>query len=365
MCNACTVPLDEGKAEAFAGQMLGVLNNASIALMCSIGHRVGLFDAMAEMEPSSSTQIAEATKLNERYVREWLGSLTTGGIVAHDPGTNGTDGTYWIPAEHAAFLTRSAGGDNIAMFTRWIGILGYVEDEVAAAFKHGKGVPYSAYRNFNEVMSEVSGQTVVAGLVEHILPLEPGLIDRLEAGIEVLDVGCGCGKAMNHLAGLYPNSTFVGYDFLESATDVARNEAKEKGLTNVRFETADAATFEDTDAFDLIVTFDSVHDQAKPDAMLANIARALKPGGLYLMQDIKGSSSHAGDMDHPIGPFIYAISCMHCMSVSLAHDGMGLGAAWGKATAQKMLAEAGFDNVKIEELPHDITNYYYLCRHNA
>lgn len=362
MCNACSVPVDQEKAEAFAGQMLDVMNKASLALMCSLGHRKGIFDAMSEMEPSTSKQIATKTGLNERYIREWLGSLTTGGIVKHTPGSNGIDGIYWLPAEHSAYLTRAAGGDNIAMFTRWISVMGFVEDEVAQAFSDGKGVPYSAYRNFNEVMSEISAQTVVAGLVEHILPLEPGLIDRLKDGINVLDVGCGCGKAMNHLAGLYPNSTFVGYDFLDSAIEVARNETKELGLTNVRFEATDAATFEDTDMFDLIVTFDSVHDQAKPDAMLANIARALKPDGLYLMQDIKGSSSHAGDMDHPIGPFIYAISCMHCMSVSLDQNGMGLGAAWGKDTAQRMLNEAGFGKVDIHELPHDITNYYYLSR---
>ncbi|MHC4107392.1 MAG: class I SAM-dependent methyltransferase [Planctomycetota bacterium] len=353
-----TTALDTERAETFAQRMLDTLNGASLAMMLSIGHRTGLFDAMAKTGRGTIEQIAKASDLNERYVREWLGAMTTGRIVEHDS----KSGTYSLPAEHAACLTRDAGSDNLAQTMQWISVMGGVEDEVADAFLHGKGVPYSAFKRFHEVMADESALTVVAALIDHILPLEAGLIERLEKGIDVLDVGCGAGRAMNHLAEHFLNSRFVGYDFSEEAISMANAEAKAAGLTNVRFAVQDAATFTDTDAFDLVCTFDSVHDQAKPDAMLACIHRALRPGGLYLMQDIQGSSSHHGDMDHPIAPFIYTISCMHCMSVSLAHGGMGLGAAWGKETALKMLAEAGFKDVRVEELEHDFINYYYLSR---
>ncbi len=347
---------DTAKSETFADNMLGVLNNAALAIMCSIGHRTKLFDTMDKHHDTTSEQLAEKSGLNERYVREWLGAMTAGKIVDHDPDT----GTYRLPEEHAAYLTRAVGADNMAQFTQWVAVLGYVEDEVVDAFTHGKGVPYEAYRRFHEVMAQESELTVVAGLVDHILPLEPGLPEQLERGIKVLDVGCGKGKAMLLLAQKYPNSTFTGYDFLEEPIEAGRAEAEKLSLSNISFVQRDAATFEDTDSFDLVCTFDSVHDQARPDALLRNIHRALKPAGTYLMQDIQGTSSHHGDKDHPIAPFIYTISTMHCMSVSLAHGGPGLGAAWGSETALKMLKEAGFNDTRVEELPHDFQNYYYI-----
>jgi len=358
MCTTCAVNIDVQRSEAFGQRMLDLLNNAATALMLSVGHRTGLFDTLAGMEPATIEQIAEAAGLNERYVREWLGAMTTARIVEHDPVAQ----TYWLPAEHAAMLTSDAGADNIAGTCQWLSVLGGVEDQIVECFRNGGGVPYSEYRRFHEVMANESCGTVVSPLREHILPLVPGLSDKLESGIDVLDVGCGAGQAMIHLAEAFPNSRFVGYDISEEAIERAQRDAKAKGLTNIRFAVQDAATFEDADAFDLVCTFDAVHDQAKPDALLANIYRALRPDGVYLMQDINASSSHAGDMDHPVGPFIYTISCLHCMTVSLADGGAGLGAAWGKETALRMLDEAGFEDVRVEELEHDFLNYFYVCR---
>ena len=108
------------------------------------------------------------------------------------------------------------------------------------------------------------------------------------------------------------------------------------------------------------MTFDAVHDQAEPARVLSNIERALKDEGVYFMQDIAGSSHVHNNMDHPVGPLLYTTSCMHCMSVSLAQDGKGLGAMWGKELATDMLKEAGFTKIEIKELPHDPTNYYYI-----
>ena len=348
---------DQAKAEEFAERMVDVLNSGSIALMTSIGHRTGLFDAMTGLPPSTSEQIASAAGLNERYVREWLGAMLVGGIVEHDP----EEGTYYLPEEHAAFLTRAASPDNIAAFTQYIPLLGSVEDGIVESFKNGGGVPYSAFPRFQEVMAEDSGQTVLPALTEHILPLVPGLVERLEMGIDVLDVGSGSGRALNLMARTFPNSRFVGYDLSEEAIARARAEAEEHGTSNARFEVKDVATLDEEASYDLITTFDAVHDQAEPAAVLKGIANALKNDGVYLMQDIAGSSHHHNNLDHPIGPFLYTVSTMHCMTVSLAQGGEGLGAMWGEEKAKEMLKEAGFTKVEVEQLAHDFQNYYYIA----
>jgi 2-polyprenyl-3-methyl-5-hydroxy-6-metoxy-1,4-benzoquinol methylase len=350
--------LDQNKAEEFAERMLGVLNDGALALMTSVGHRTGLFDAMAGLVPSTSEQIASAASLNERYVREWLAAMVVGGIVEHDP----ENGTYVLPPEHAAFLTRAATPDNIAVTAQFIPVLASVEDRIVESFQKGGGVSYSAYMRFHEVMAEDSGQTVVAALTDYILPLVPGLTRRLEAGIDVLDVGCGSGRTLNLMARKFPDSRFVGYDFSEEAIARARAATQEHGTTNVRFEVKDVATLDEEARYDLITTFDAVHDQANPAKVLEGIAAALREDGVYLMQDIAGSSHLHNNLDHPLGPFIYTVSTMHCMTVSLAQGGAGLGAMWGEEKAKEMLRKAGFGEVKLERLPHDIANSYFVAR---
>lgn len=351
-------PIDQQKSEAFAEKMLGVLNNASIGLMVSVGHRTGLFDRMADLPPSTSQEIAEATGLNERYVREWLGAMVTGGIVEHDPASD----TYVLPSEHAAWLTRAAGSDNIASTTQWIAVMASVEDHITECFKNGGGAQYCQYNRFHEVMAEESGQTVVSALLGHILPLDPGLPDRLNQGIDVLDVGCGAGRALNLLAETFPASRFTGIDLCADAIEAARAEAKRRGNDNLTFEPRDISTLNGHHRYDLITAFDAIHDQADPKGVLRAIHRALSDDGLFLMQDISASSYLHKNMAHPIGPFLYTISTMHCMSVSLAQDGAGLGTVWGEELAVEMLAEAGFGHVEVQRLPHDIINSYYLAK---
>jgi 2-polyprenyl-3-methyl-5-hydroxy-6-metoxy-1,4-benzoquinol methylase len=217
---------DEGKAEAFAENLLDALNHGALCLMISIGHRTGLFDTMRESTPGSSEEIAERAGLNERYVREWLGAMVTGGIVEFDPAT----GHYSLPAEHAAFLTRAASADNMAVFGQYVAVLGMVEDDIVECFKEGGGVPYEKFPRFHEVMAEDSGQSVMSSLESHILGLAPGLTDRLEAGLRMLDAGCGQGRILTRLAKLYPKSRFVGMDLSEEATRRAREHAAEGGL---------------------------------------------------------------------------------------------------------------------------------------
>jgi len=333
--------MSEPKAD-FAGRMNRVLNDAALALMLSVGHRTGLFDVMASMPPATSKEIASRASLDERYVREWLAVMTTGRIVAHD----GAKEHYALPADHAAWLTRAAGMDNLAVGMQFIGMLALVEDQIVDCFRRGGGIPYEAFPKFHALMAEDSGAVRDDTLLDVTLPLVPGLVDKLMQGIDVADVGCGSGHAVNLMAEAFPRSRFTGFDLSDDGIAAARREADRKLLTNTRFEVRDAAHLGETAQFDFITTFDAVHDQARPDLMLAGIAEALRPGGLYLCVEPAASSTLAENLDHPIGPFMYTVSCMHCMTVSLAEGGMGLGAMWGEQTAQKMLSEAGFTAIE-------------------
>jgi ubiquinone/menaquinone biosynthesis C-methylase UbiE len=345
---------------AFAERMIHMTNEAMLALMVSVGHRTGLFDVMAMMPAATSAEIASRADLNERYVREWLAAMTTGRIIAHDAATQ----SFSLPADHAAWLTRAAGPDNLAMDTQYVGLLALVEDQVVECFRHGGGVPYSSFPKFQALMAEDSGAVRDATLIDVTLPLVPGLTDRLEQGIDVADVGCGSGHAANLMAETFPRSRFVGFDFSDGGLAAAREEAEHNGLTNVRFEKRDAARLGETARFDLVTTFDAVHDQARPDLMLAGIAEALRPDGVYLCVDIAASSKLSENLDHPLGPFFYTVSCMHCMTVSLADGGMGLGAMWGEQKALQMLSDAGFTSVNVEHVDGDIANTYFIATKN-
>jgi 2-polyprenyl-3-methyl-5-hydroxy-6-metoxy-1,4-benzoquinol methylase len=353
---AATQQIDEARADAFGERMMGILNDASLALMVSVGHRAGLFDAMAGLPPSTSQQIASAARLNERYVREWLGAMVTGKVVEY------ADDVYRLPPEHAGFLTREAAPNNVAAFLQYIPLLGSVEDRIVECFQKGGGVPYAGFPRFQEVMAEDSGQSVVPAILSHILPLVPGLPERLERGIAVLDVGCGSGRALNIMGNAFPKSNFTGYDISEAGIAAGQAEARRLGLANVRFEVKDVTSLDETERYDLITTFDAVHDQAWPDRVLRGIAQALKPDGVYLMQDIGASSYVDKNLDHPAGTFLYTVSCMHCMTVSLAHDGAGLGAMWGRERALALFERAGFATVDVRTLEHDPQNAYYVCR---
>lgn len=352
---------DQAKSEAFSGRMLDTLNKAGLSLMISIGHRTGLFDVMRNLDGSSSPELAEAAGLDERYVREWLGAMVTGGIVEMDSATT----RFWLPEEHSAWLTRAAGANNMALGMQFVGVLGGVEDDVVECFRNGGGVPYSRYPRFHAVMAEESSQTVLGVIDDHVLPMVPGLRERLEAGISVLDLGCGRGRVLAYLAEQFPNSRFVGMDLSQEAIDHATAHAAERGLRNVKFIVKDLRDFDQTptiEAFDLVTTFDAVHDQPKPMNLLRGIHKVLKPGGTYLMQDICGSCHIHRNMEHPIAPWLYTISCMHCMTVSLAQGGDGLGAMWGEETAIEYLKQVGFAEVEKRKPDYDIINNWYISR---
>lgn len=348
------------RAADFEERFVTALNEGGMLLLASLGHRSGLLNLMADGEPVTSAELAQRGQLTERYVREWLGGMCAAGLVEHDP----DDMTYCLPAEHGAILS-DTGDVNLAVYAQYLPLLGQVEDDVLDCFRNGGGVPYERYGRFHEVMAEDSGQTVLPVLFDAILPLAPGLTERLERGIEVIDLGCGRGMALIKLAARFPASRFTGYDLSEEAVQWATRRAKQAGLENVRFEVRDLSDFDATApdaAYDFAVTFDAIHDQANPLALLKGIRRTLKPDGIYLAQDIHSSSHHHGDRDHPLGALLYAVSTMHCMTVSLAQGGEGLGTMWGRERARDYFERAGFGTIEVHQLPHDVQNDYWVLR---
>lgn len=359
----CDLPLSTPQAptaDDFEARLVQALNHGGLLLLTSIGHRTGLLDALAGQPPLTSQALAERLGLQERYVREWLGGMVAAEVIETDPDA----ATYWLPDERAALLT-SQGEVNLAVYAQFMPLLGSVEDEVVRCFHEGGGVPYSHYPRFQEVMASDSGQTVLPALFEHILPLAPGLIERLESGIRVLDCACGRGRALLAMAERFPASQFVGYDLSEEAIAWGREQAERAGLTNLRFEARDLSDFDasaEPEAFELVTTFDGIHDQAQPRRLLAGIHRTLTADGLYLVQDIHASSHHHLDREHPLGAMLYAVSLSHCMTVSLAQGGEGLGTMWGRERALAYLEEAGFHDIAVHQLEHDIQNDYFVCR---
>jgi 2-polyprenyl-3-methyl-5-hydroxy-6-metoxy-1,4-benzoquinol methylase len=313
---------------------------------------------MAGLPPATSERIADAAGLNERYVREWLGGMTTGRIVEYDAAA----GTYSLPPHRAGVLTSAAGPNNLALVAQFIPLLSEVEQKIVGCFRAGGGLPYSEFPRFHTLMAEMSGVVFDAALIDVVLPLVDGLPERLRSGADVADFGCGSGHAINVMARAFPDSRFTGIDFSDEAVAAGRQEAARLGLTNATFASHNLAELTTVGAYDVITVFDAIHDQAQPARVLENIHRALRPGGVLLMADIKASSRLEDNVGVPMSTYLYATSLMHCMTVSLALDGAGLGAAWGTQLATSMLADAGFDDVRVAEVESDPINNYYIAR---
>lgn len=348
--------IDEQAVEEFAGRLFDLFTGAALSCLVNIGHRTGLFEAAAA-GPATSAELAVRAGLDERYVLEWLGAMATAGIFEYEASIE----SYWLPREYAACLTGDR-VENLAPVARFTTMLARNVAEVAEAFRHGGGVPYGAFvPEVHDVMDALWGPVYRDLLVPEIVPLAPGLPERLTRGARVADVACGTGKALLALAEEYPASTFVGYDLDAGATARARTEASARGLTNVSFKECDAAELAVDVPFDAVFVFNAIHDQAAPDRVLACIRDALVPGGVFVMDEPRLSSSLEDNIGNPLAPFTYAVSTLHCLTVSLAVGGAGLGTAWGEQVARRMLAEAGFGDVVVHDAPGDPGNAVFVA----
>lgn len=356
---AAASAVDEAQVEEFLGQLMNIYASGMVNLMIDIGHRTGLLEALAQA-PATSAELADRAGLQERYVREWLATLVTGGIVLYDPGTR----SYALPPERAVCLT-GGGALNLAPMSSGLALLAKHVDDATRVFKEGGGIPYEAFRpEFTDVMDGMSRGLFDEQLIDGIVPLT-GLGDRLAEGIRVADIGCGTGHSTNLLARAYSASRFVGIDLATDALDRARREASDLGLDNVTFEELDLVELPAEPAFDAVFAFDVIHDQVEPATVLQRVHAALTDTGVFAMMDTKASSNLEDNIGNPVAPLLYGVSTLHCMTVSLAHGGAGLGTMWGEQLARQMLADAGFAHVEVHDVPDDPTNSVYVATKTA
>jgi len=356
----------------FSDKIVQILNHGALNLALSLGYSLKIFDVMDEIgEPATLEVLAAAATLDTRYLKEWLGIMVTGEIItlSADPQRkNDPEETYYLPPAHADVLTRRAGNNNLGVYTREMPLLTTCAMEaVQTGFLTGQGVSFDHYPRFQGFMSELSNAKHEQVLIQTFLPsVDNGaLTERLKQGISVCDIGCGEGVALTLMARAFPNSQFLGVDTHGGAISSAQKSAQKKGLPNARFKRLDAARIKGDKTFyqkfDYVTAFDAIHDQSHPLTVLEGIRAMLKPGGQFSMVDIKAATRLQDNLDHPMGPFLYTVSLMHCMPVGLNDQGRGLGMMWGKEKALALLTRAGFDRVDALEIPNDPFNLHFLC----
>ncbi|MCB1127208.1 MAG: methyltransferase domain-containing protein [Verrucomicrobiae bacterium] len=344
------------QVQQFAQKMLGIYTGGVLTQMIDIGYQTGLFEAL-KAGPATSAALSARAGLHERYVREWLGAMTTSGFFQYDATTR----QYSLPAEHAVLLTGDT-ARNLSPLGRIINLLGEQVPTLVDRFADGEGIPYDAYRpGFTHSLDDLWRRVYDEQLIDGFLGRFPALTAAMEQGIRVLDIGCGTGHALNVLAEAFPQSMFLGYDLAADGIELACAEATQMGLKNVKFEVMDATHFPAASPYDLIMAFDTIHDLAAPDAVLSRIRRALAPGGAFLMVEFKFSSLLEENIGNPFAPMYYGFSLLHCTPVSLSSGGPGLGAVWGEQTARRLLTEAGFSEITVVDTPRP-QNYMFLSR---
>lgn len=344
------------KKEQFQSKILSIYTGAALTSMIDIGYQTGLFEEAVD-GPATSEDLSRKSGLNERYVREWLNAMATAEIFIYDADSR----RYTLPNEHALFLT-GGNSNNLSPHSRLLSSLGKLLPNLIECFKIGGGISYADFRpDFTYCMDDVWRRIFDELLDEGFIGAVEGLREKLKKGLQVLDIGCGTGHAMNILAGKYPGSVFKGYDIADDAIERATIEAGEMNLDNSTFKVMDIAGLPSNPEFDLITAFDTIKGQKEPLKVLKNVRNALSEDGIFLMIEFKFSSDVKNNIGNPLSPLYYGISLFHCMTVSLASGGPGLGAVWGIEKAQEMLSDAGFSNVNLLDSPRP-QNCIYVCR---
>ena len=351
----------------FAEKMTNILNYSALNLAMAVGYQTGLFDVMDTFDtPQTLRGIADKADVNPRYLKEWLGVMVTGQIVELSTGED--DQTrYYLPKQHGDLLARRAGNSNLGVYTQEIPLLtSSAMEAVVEGFSTGDGVAYDRYPKFQTFMSQLANAKHRQVLVDEFLPSVDGgrIIERLKSGIRVCDLGCAQGVALMLMAEAFPQSRFTGIDISREVIEAGRSQAARQRLANLDFITMDAANLKDNtdfkNSFDYVTAFDAVHDQTRPLEVLQGIHHSLAAGGVFSMVDISAQSNLADNLGHPMGPFLYTVSLMHCMPVGLVDGGSGLGMMWGREKAVEMLKEVGFEQVQVLEIAEDPFNLHFL-----
>ena len=348
---------------SFAAKLTGMLNAQATSTALGVASRTGLLAALSP-EPKSASQLAQAAGLSCRYVEEILAALVCGEVVSL--AGKGTPREYALPAENQEALS------GMGLYFEELPLLSQCAfDQVCAAAKTGDGVPSANYAAFSAWMGKLSDEKHERQLVQTFLPaLEDGaIVAKLRAGASVLDLGCGYGVAARLIAEAFPASSVAGVDIDEASIAAARTHPVAGTLSNLTYHVCDASTLCDKWAdrqpgsFDLILSFDAIHDLPNPGGAMSSAGNMLAPGGLFVMVDIRARTCLEHNLSHSMAPFLYTVSLLHCMPQGLNHGGCGLGMMWGREKAEAMLKEHGkFDEVAVLEMDFDTFNDAFLCR---
>lgn len=345
---------DRKKAAALTRQVGADFGAALTVALAYLGDRLGIFKALADGTPMTSAHLAERTRLSERYVREWTATMAASGYLDYNP----ADATFQLNSEQAMVLARE---DNTFFMG---GAFQYAVacfrqlPKLIASFEHGGGVPFTDFGgDIVEAIERLFHAGYETWVAQQWIPAVPDIHQRLLVGGEAAEVGCGAGQCIIPVAMAYPNSRFFGYDLDLMSIERARRKAAEAGVAErVSFERIAAEQLSFADRFDLVMAFNCIHDMAQPRQVLAAIRQIVKTDGAALW-----SEAHAGDRleDNltPQGRTMYASSTMHCMTVSLAQGGEGLGSVIGADQARAMALEAGFtgfDKLPVKNPVHQI-----------
>lgn len=341
---------DREKAQAFTQKAVGDLAGTMATLMCAIGDRLGLFKALEANGPATSHELAALAGINERYATEWLNAMACAGYLDYRPESdrqaNPGSGRFSLPPEHAGLLAQEGSRIFLGGMYQLVSAMLPRLEEVIQAFQQGGGVSQADYGAlFWEGLERYSISGFENLLLQEWLPAVPEIQSNLERGIEAADIGCGAGRGLIKLAQTFPSSKFVGYDVYGPSIDTALANAAEAGVGDrVRFQRLDGSQGLPS-SYDLITTFDVVHDSARPLELLSAIRQALRPGGAYLVLEIN-SAERLEDNIGPLGAVKLGLSVMYCMTTSLAQEGAGLGTmGLPESKLLELCTQTGFSGV--------------------
>lgn len=334
-----TAPIDEAKLNDFLGQMIGDLGGAANAPLMLIGDRLGLYRELAAAGPLTSAGLASRTDTAERLVREWLAAQAAAGYVVYDAATD----TYAMTPEQASVLADEESPAFLAGIFESLYAMMVAEPKIREAFKTGEGVGWHEHHPCLFSGTERFFRTgYQANLVQHWLPALDGVVEKLERGATVADIGCGHGASTIIMGKAFPNSRFVGFDYHDASIERASEAARVAGVADsVRFEVAAAKDYPG-DNYDLVATFDCLHDMGDPVGAARHVLQSLAPNGTWLIVEPFANDALADNLN-PVGKLYYAASTMLCTPASLSQEvGLGLGAQAGEARLRDVVEQGGF-----------------------
>ncbi len=348
--------MDMERAKTVAQNVIGDVASMVHGAMSFIGDRMGIFKAMAGAGPLTAAALAARTGLSERYLREWLGAMAAARYVEYDPAAH----SYLLTPEYAAALADEDSPFFIGSYFQMAQAAVSVAPKVAEAFRSGAGVTQAEYPpSFYEAAERNSLTRYKHKLLRKWIPAMPHVIEKLNAGGAAADVGCGGGRAAIMLAQAFPKARLTGFDIHAESVERARRNAEAAGIADrVTFAVANGAELPEG-RFDLVTTFDVVHDAIDPVALMRGVRRALKPGGSYLVQEVNVSGD-VKDNIRTLGKLIYSVSTLYCMTTSLSHGGAGIGAVMGEAKARELAEAAGFASFTRLPINDDFAVLYEL-----